>query len=134
MVASPFLRSPKHGTLVAVKADHERCNRTMFEDWQRLERIYPPENTLQAERPDHFPIHRHLIDIEAYGFMAEPLADVEKIACARTDVENMLPSAPIEIEFLHPSQINADPSVQVEVLPPTTARIFYGVTVINRLE
>src|SRR5450432_817176 len=109
----PFLWAPERRAFVPVKADHERRDEVefVFEGWQQLERVHPPENALHPERADHFRIHRHFIDIEPDGVMADPLADVEKIAGARTDIENVFPPAPIKIEFLHPAQIDADPPV-----------------------
>ena len=66
--------------------------------------------------------------------MAEPLTDMEEIAGPGADIENALAPAPIELEFLHPSEIDSHPPIEVQILSPTAARIIDGVAIVDRLE
>jgi hypothetical protein len=121
---------------VSSEADHERRDELEFtvEGWQRLKCFHPPENALQSKRPKHLRVHGHVSDIEPERVMAEPLADVEEIAGSRTNIENVFPPPPIKLELVDPAQIDGNPPLKIEIFPPTAARIFDGITLVDRAE
>lgn len=132
----PLPWPPERLTLVSVETNHERGDEIELpvESRERLERLHARDHALQPERTKHFAEHRDVIDIKPEGAMAQPMTDVKEVTCTGPEIENALTSAPIEFELLHPSEIDSDPPIQIEIFSPASARILDGVAIVNRLE
>src|SRR2546421_4689839 len=78
----PLPGPPKRLTLVSVEANHKRSDEIELpsESRKRLERLHSRDHPLQPEGAKHFAEHRHVIDIEAEGAMAQPMTDIQKVA------------------------------------------------------
>ena len=66
--------------------------------------------------------------------MTQSVTNVQEITCSRAEIENALTAPPIQLELLHPAQIDRHPVVQIEILPPAAARIIDRIAIVNRLE
>ena len=132
----PLLWPPERLTLVPVEANHERSDEIKLpvESRERLECLHARDHALQPEHAKHFAEHRDVIEIKPEGAMAKPMTDVEEVAGSRPEIENALPSAPVEFELLHPTEIDVHPPIQLEIFSPASARILNGVAIVDRLE
>src|SRR5215470_4187997 len=59
--------------------------------------------------------------------MTEQLSDVEEISCAAAKIENALGARQIEFDLTNPTNVDSDPTVEIEILRPVCAGICDGV-------
>lgn len=132
----PLFGPPERPTLVPVEANHERGDEIELpvESWERLERLHPRDHALQFQRAKHFAEHRHIFDIEPEGAMPQLMTDIKEITGSGPEIENTLTPPPIELELLHPAEIDCHPVIQIEIFSPASARIIDGIAIMNRLE
>jgi len=132
----PLFRSPKCVAFVPVEANHERCNEVELpvKSRQWLKCIDARDHALESERVKHFTEHRNVFDIEPESAMTQLTTNVKEVASSRSKIENAFASPPIELQFLHPAQIDCHPGIQIEILSPASARIIDCIAIVNRLE
>ena len=132
----PLFWPPQRLALMSVEANHERGNKIEFpvENRQRPKCFDARDHALKPERAKHFTEHRHVFDIEAEGAMTQSVTNVQEITCSRAEIENALTASPIQLELLHPAQIDRHPSIQIEIFSPAPAWIVDRVAIVNRLE
>jgi hypothetical protein len=119
-----------------VEANHERCNdiellSEVRERTKRLDSLNDATNTQQAR---DFPEHRQAIHVEANSGMTEELRDVQKVSCATAQIENLLGAGEVEFKLANPPDVNADPTIKIEIFRPVRAGICYRVSLANLLE
>ena len=66
--------------------------------------------------------------------MTKELRDVEKVSCAAAQIEYLLGTGQVEFKLANPSDVNSDPTIEIEIFRPVRARICYGVSPANLLE
>ena len=132
----PFGDSPQAWLLVIVKANHECGNEVEFfaEIGQGNEWLNAPGHTRHAEQSCDVAEHRHLIDVEADGVVAEQPRDVGEVAGAAAEIENAFWRGSIEIDSTHPANVDADPTVEIEIFGPILAGIIDRVSPSNLVE
>src|SRR5207302_8437400 len=116
----PLAHAPKPTAIVIVETNHEGSDEIEFapEVRQRREGFDVTDDSFQSEHARHFRIHRHFVGIETDRAMPEPFANVEEIARARTDIENISAPSVIEFEVAHMAEIDLHPLFQIEIFRP----------------
>ena len=78
--------------------------------------------------------HWHIVDIEARYIVAKQPADVEEESRAAAQIQNAPRSRQIELDLADTANVDADPTIQVEILRPIFARVFDRVSAMNSLK
>ena len=66
--------------------------------------------------------------------MTEELRDIEKVSRAATEIENLLGTGQIELELANAADVNSDPTIEIKILGPVSARICHRVSLANFFE
>src|SRR5437867_12014910 len=132
----PLRHAPKSGHLVVIEANHERGNDIEFftELWERTKRLDLLNDTADTEQSCDFPEHRQTIHVQTNSGMTEQLRDVQKVSCAAAKIENPLGTRQVELKLANPSDINSDPTFEIEIFRPVCSGICYGVSPANLLK
>src|ERR1043166_1357311 len=119
-----------------VEANHEGCNEVEFltEVRERTKRLDSLNDAANAEQARDFPKHRQAIHVEANSGMTEKLRDVQKISCAAAEIENPFRTRQIEFKLANPSNVDADPAIEIKIFRPVRAGICYSVSSANLLK
>jgi hypothetical protein len=132
----PLWDAPKSGHLMIVEANHEGGNdiELLTEVRERMKRLNSLNDAADTEQAGDFPEHWQTIHVEANSRMTEELGDVEEVSCATAQIENLLGTREIEFKLANPSNVDSDPTIEIEIFRPVRARICYGVSPANLLE
>ena len=66
--------------------------------------------------------------------MTQQLGDVEKVSCAATKIEDAFGTRQIELGLANSSNVDSDPTVEIEIFRPVCAGIGHRVTLANLRE
>jgi len=78
--------------------------------------------------------HWHIVDIEARYIVAKQPADVEEESRTAAQIQNALGARQIELDLADTPNVDADPTIQVEILRPIFSGIFDRVSTVNPLK
>ena len=132
----PLGHPPKIGVSVVVEANHKRGDEIEFSSQVRegAECLDSLDYATNAKERCDFCEHRYAVQIETKSAMPEQLGDVEKISCAAAEIENALSARQIELDVTNAANVNGDPAVEIEILPPVLGGIVDRVPLANLLE
>ena len=132
----PLGHPPKVGSSVAVEANHKSGDEIEFSSQVRegAECLDSLDYATNAKERCDFCEHRYAVQIETKSAMPEKLGDVEKISCAAAKVENALPARQIELDVTNAANVDGNPAVEIEILPPILGGIVDRIPLPNLLE
>src|SRR5215217_7846111 len=95
----PLRDAPKSGHLVIVEANHEGGNQIdlLIKVWKLMKRLNSLNNAANSEHARDFPEHWQAIHVEANSGMTEELRDVQEVACATAQIENVSGTRQVEL-------------------------------------
>jgi len=121
---------------MVVEANHEGGNQIELltevrELTKRLDSLNDATNTQES---CDFPKHWQAVHIEANSGMTKELRDIQKVSCAAAQIENLLGAGEVEFKLPNPPDVNADPTIKIEIFRPVRAGICYRVSLAKLLE